>query len=798
MGGFVAPILGGVASAAAGSLFGGKGGGSGGGTTTQTTQLDPDFKQRLLALIDRATAVSETPYQPYGGARVQGFAPDQLQGFDQVRRYAQAGIAPNQFAQDVTAAETGFDPFQGPTSIPELDLTEYLNPFTDLVASRVEDEMRRYGQIEDQQADARAAAAGAFGGDRAGLARAELSRNRDTTLGNTLAQLYRGGYDTATQLATGDLNRRMQAGLSSAGLRLGAAQQLAGLGQQEQALGLQGAAALENIGQQYQTLGQRSLDTGYQDFLEQRNWPYQNVNFLNSVVNGSPLGREGTSTSVAPQPSALGQIAGLGLAGAGLVGATGGFGTNGWLSNLFSSGGGGGQIEWRRRGGRVRPKPYADGGYVDEGDQYEIAGLGDVGTPSGLFDVDQDYPADENEDPPELMLDFSEELVGSAGEDRMQSGLAGPMGEAYEADLSARALSDRQGGPGTMSLRREGTGHRAFTGEMKAGIGRVSEILKRSTGHPDDKRDVPGWALPMTVAGFAMMASRNPSALGAAGEGGLAAIKTYVDNQKLEALREYRRDQAEAKRQQLAQQGAYRAGQLEVARDRNRVQREAIEARNDPELRRSQIDANKARAAASRAAAARHFDAIGAENWSTPQPGRGMDEDGNLVEGAYTMDRKSGEMRFKPGAVLTSKSGVAGQRGTALERNVTFVAKTLGVPESEALRIVQQGKNDPATWVRVENRYLADITAQNALLPRRQQKSPDQLKAEAATHIKARREEIAGQLATTTPAPAAAAEPPAAAASGPPGFTERYTHQDGRQGWRNPKTGQIALPRKAP
>jgi hypothetical protein len=391
------PIAASVAGSAAGSLFGGsKGGGGGGGSSTVQNQLDPDIKARLLSLIDRAQGVADTPYVPYGGARVAGFAPDQDSAFQQVRDYATAGIAPNLYAQGVTGQETEFDPLQGPTSLPEIDLTEYLNPFTDLVAGRVENELRRYGAQSDREADAKAALTGAFGGDRAGIVKTEMARNREATLGNTLSGLYKGGYDTATSLATADLNRRLQAGLSGAGVRLGAAQQLAGLGAQEQALGLQGAAALENVGAQQRGLLQRNLDTAYGDFQEQREYPFKTTNFLAGIVHGSPVNREGTTTSTAPGQSALGQIAGLGALGTGAIGLTGGFGANGWLSNLFSSGGGGGSsltpasfstgMPDYARGGHVRPRPYADGGFVDD---EEIAGIGD-----GLeepFDYTDDY-----------------------------------------------------------------------------------------------------------------------------------------------------------------------------------------------------------------------------------------------------------------------------------------------------------------------------------------------------------------------------------------------------------------------
>lgn len=827
----VAAAIGATAAVAgtANSIAGGgsKGGGSSGSATTVQNQLDPDIKQRLLSLMDRAQGVADTPYTPYTGQRVAGLTPDQLAGYQQVRDYSSAGIAPNQYAQGVTADETSFDAFAGPTSIPELDLSEYLNPFTDLVASRVEDQMRRFGAISDREADAKAAMTGAFGGDRAGIVKTEMERNRLDTLGNTLAGLYKGGYDSATSLATGDLNRRLDAGVRGAGIRLGAAQQLAGLGAQEQALGLQGAAALESVGAQNQQQLQRNLDVGYSDYLDAREHPFRTTNFLNSVVSGSPLTNEGTKTTTAPGPSALGQIAGLGAAGIGLLGQSGSLGANNWLSNLFSGGStpawssysfpdvsstnpgiSAGAGSFLARGGMVRVKPYQDGGFVDfEAEEFgaPVAGIGEP--------VDQEYANDLSA----RALD-DQAGIGHAGED--------------EADLYAEDDTDDEDGvppaagigavdmAGSVRDQPQGQDRAAApagigqaepvarpAGVPEPGIGSVRQVqasLRRGVGQPEAKGQVPSWALPLTVAGFSMLASKSPNALSAVGEGGIAGMRAYVEGRKLDALDQHRRDQIEAKREQVRQTGLYRAGQLQNAADKNQVARQTLEAKVP--LTQSQIEANKARAAASRAAAARHFDSIGTGRWSAPVAGEGVDENGAPVRGAYTLDHKSGTMKFMPGAVITGRGGAGGGK-TALEKNTEYVAQRLArgagrdepteEDRSAALRMVQQGKGTPPEQrARLEFGILRDLRAQDSGKPRGQRRSEEQLRAEASREVdrllQGAREAQSGAPAAAvapatspaTPTPPATApsrpRPSAAPSAAPPGMSAVGRTPDGR------------------
>ena len=58
------------------------------------------------------------------------------------------------------------------------------------------------------------------------------------------------------------------------------------------------------------------MDTDYQDFLNQQRYPYQQLEFMNSMLRGTPMGT--VSSMYSPPPSQLSQIAGLGTAAYGV------------------------------------------------------------------------------------------------------------------------------------------------------------------------------------------------------------------------------------------------------------------------------------------------------------------------------------------------------------------------------------------------------------------------------------------------------------------------------------------------
>lgn len=114
--------------------------------------------------------------------------------------------------------------------------------------------------------------------------------------------------------------------------QFGAQQALAGLaqaGQMGQTLTNIGSARsqadLARLGQQTQTaaqeqaLQQQKLDTAYQDFLRQRDYPLEMLQQYSSLLRGVPVTPGSTQTTYAQAPSVASQLMGVGLGGLGLA-----------------------------------------------------------------------------------------------------------------------------------------------------------------------------------------------------------------------------------------------------------------------------------------------------------------------------------------------------------------------------------------------------------------------------------------------------------------------------------------------
>jgi hypothetical protein len=147
-----------------------------------------------------------------------------------------------------------------------------------------------------------------------------------------------------------------QYGLQGLGTAGTAASQLGQLGQtkfgQEQAIN----AERQKIGAIQQAQAQQAQDLAYQDFLKQKNYPYQQLAFMSDMLRGLPLSQSAQQVYTAP-PNMGSQLGGLGMSALGIYGASGGFRANGGMV-------GKGYAE----GGLMAAQRYKDGGYASGGD----------------------------------------------------------------------------------------------------------------------------------------------------------------------------------------------------------------------------------------------------------------------------------------------------------------------------------------------------------------------------------------------------------------------------------------------
>jgi len=267
------------------------GGGGKGGTTVQQTTIPPEVLARYNAVNARAESVAATPFQRYGGQFVAGLTPEQTSGIQNVMN-TQGMTAPYYGA----AAGLTLGGAQPVGPLTQGQIGYYQNPFTQAVAAPTLAALQQQQGVERSQLAGRQVMSGAFGGDRAGLERANLARQQALGTAQAIAPIYQQGYQQAVQTAQGqqgvigqDLVRQMQAGA-----------QIGAVGTGAQQAALQSAQAQMAAGTLPQQTQQAELTANYQQFLQERGYDFQVAQFLANIATGTGALSGSTTTTQAP------------------------------------------------------------------------------------------------------------------------------------------------------------------------------------------------------------------------------------------------------------------------------------------------------------------------------------------------------------------------------------------------------------------------------------------------------------------------------------------------------------------
>jgi hypothetical protein len=267
------------------TLYMGGGGGGGPNTTYSQTSNIPEYAQPYVEqmlgsaqgeIFNKDASGNPTsikPYQPFSNdpnAYIAGFSPMQRQA-QQSTQNLQAG--PQGFQQDVGA---------------------YMSPYAEYALQPQMQAAARQSAIQGQQQQAQAAQAGAFGGGRDAIMRAE----RERALGDTQSNIMATGMQNAFNQAQQQYNT--------------------GFGQQTGLIGLQ-----NQMGQQVQSLEQSKINQQIQDYATAQQYPMLQLANMSALTRGLPM-QSGTTQMYQAAPSMASQLAGLGTAAYGLsqMGAT--------------------------------------------------------------------------------------------------------------------------------------------------------------------------------------------------------------------------------------------------------------------------------------------------------------------------------------------------------------------------------------------------------------------------------------------------------------------------------------------
>jgi hypothetical protein len=193
---------------------------------------------------------------------------------DMAAQYAQGNVAPGQQLMgagigSLAGAAQGYDPQSA---------SAFMNPYTENVMRLANEEINRQGDISRQNLQAQATKAGAFGGSREGVQRAELERGLAQTKNQAMANLLQQGYSQASGQAQQAFEQQQQRQMAQGQGIANVGQNLAAQNLQQAQLG-QGAANLYGnlssqqaalAGQMGQLGGQQANIYGQQSQLQQQ------------------------------------------------------------------------------------------------------------------------------------------------------------------------------------------------------------------------------------------------------------------------------------------------------------------------------------------------------------------------------------------------------------------------------------------------------------------------------------------------------------------------------------------------
>lgn len=216
------------------------------------------------------------------------------------------------------------------------NLQPYMNPYTQGVINTTLNTMGQQFQQQQNDLDAQATAAGAFGGSRHGVAMGQAANAYQQNVANTVAGLNQSNFQQAQAAAQGDIANRMQAQQFNIGNALNVRGQNAGLqaqtNQNNAQTAMQAGSQLGNLsnlgfgmgqqinsnlnaaGNQQQQLIQSLLDAGRQQYGGFTGAGAQGLAGILSAIGGSPVPQ---STTTSSNPGLLGLLTG----GASILGA---------------------------------------------------------------------------------------------------------------------------------------------------------------------------------------------------------------------------------------------------------------------------------------------------------------------------------------------------------------------------------------------------------------------------------------------------------------------------------------------
>ena len=262
-------------------------------------------------MLGKGQALSETPYQAYMGPLSAGASDLQNQAFQGIAGLTMpstmGGYTPGTFASSYAPPQNdvgiggfmqdqinppGMRPPMGannPPNNPNSTVQQYMNPYLQASLNPQLAEIRRQADISRMNDAARLTKAGAYGGSRQATMESEGNRNLASQLALTTGQ----GYNTAYDKAANQFNTEQALGLQAQNLT--------------NQYGLSALGKTAELGGVQRGIESEGIAADYGQFKEERDFPYKQVQYQQSLLQGMPLATQSYNYQ---QPSTVANIAG--------------------------------------------------------------------------------------------------------------------------------------------------------------------------------------------------------------------------------------------------------------------------------------------------------------------------------------------------------------------------------------------------------------------------------------------------------------------------------------------------------
>jgi len=241
------------------------------GTESSLSSWAGDY---VTGMLGKGQALANQDYQAYTGPLSAGQSTAQQAAFQGVGSLAVPTQQMGTFQPQQFTAQAAQD---------------YMNPYIQAALDPQIEEARRQAQISRLADAGRLTRAGAYGGSRQAIMESELNRN----LGQNLAAITGQGYQDAYTQAMNQFNVEQQ--------RQQTAQDAANR------YGLEALAQQANLGAQERAIEAEGIAADIAQFEEERDFPYKQVQYQQSLLQGLPIAAQSYSYS---QPSTLSNILG--------------------------------------------------------------------------------------------------------------------------------------------------------------------------------------------------------------------------------------------------------------------------------------------------------------------------------------------------------------------------------------------------------------------------------------------------------------------------------------------------------